>query len=92
VHGSCVGSVCGVYERSGPARSYAIEGSLGEGDPVAIVCQTEGEKVTGAFGGSSIIWDRLTDGHYVSDLFVDTPAIGTYTTMPAIPHPPDVSC
>jgi uncharacterized protein YraI len=85
VHGSCAGSVCGIHERTGPGLAYPIVGSKGEGSEVDIVCQTSGDLVTGTIGGSSAIWDRLTDGYYVADLFVDTPGVGVFSDPP-IPH------
>jgi hypothetical protein len=85
VHGSCTGNVCGIHERTGPGFAYPIVGSKGEGSEVDIVCQTSGDLVTGTIGGSSAIWDRLTDGYYVADLFIDTPGVGVFSDPP-IPH------
>jgi hypothetical protein len=56
-----------------------------EGDEVDVVCQVAGEEVKdGTY--TSIVWDRLRDGGYVSDLYVNTPSIGTFT--PGIPRCP----
>jgi uncharacterized protein YraI len=85
VHESCSGSVCGINERAGPGLSYQVVGSKAEGAEVDIVCQTTGDMVYGTIGGSSNIWDRLTDGGYVADLFVDTPGVGVFSDPP-IPH------
>jgi hypothetical protein len=85
VHGSCSGSVCGINERTGPGFGYAVVGGKAEGAEVDIVCQTTGDVVNGTIGGSSNIWDRLTDGNYVADLFVDTPGVGVFSDPP-IPH------
>jgi hypothetical protein len=85
VHGSCSGSVCGINERTGPGFGYSVVGGKAEGAEVDIVCQTTGDVVNGTIGGSSDIWDRLTDGNYVADLFVDTPGVGVFSDPP-IPH------
>jgi hypothetical protein len=39
---------------------------------VNVVCQTTGELVS-ASDGQTDVWDRLTDGGYVTDMYVDTP-------------------
>jgi hypothetical protein len=85
VHESCSGSVCGINERAGPGFGYQVVGGKAEGAEVDIVCQTTGDMVSGTIGGSSNIWDRLTDGNYVADLFVDTPGVGVFSDPP-IPH------
>jgi surface antigen len=79
------GSCTGVNERAAPHTSSAIVGHLAYRAEVDIVCQTTGDTVNGTIGGSSAIWDRLTDGHYVSDLYVDTPMVGQFSSP--IPHP-----
>ena len=73
--GTC--ATCVLYERSGPGySSYAIVGSLREGAAVEIVCQTPGQTVTPNPGTPSDVWDRLTNGAYVTDVYVDTPGVG----------------
>jgi surface antigen len=77
VYGTCADGACGVNERSGPGYSeYAIVGNIGEGGDVDIVCQTHGELVTPNHGTASTVWDRLTNGAYVTDVYVDTPGVG----------------
>jgi hypothetical protein len=82
--GSCSGSVCGVNERTGPGYAYPILGTKPEGAEVDIVCQTRGDRVYGTIGGSSSVWDRLTNSYYVSDLFVSTPQVDQFS--PPIPN------
>jgi surface antigen len=77
VYGTCADGACGVNERSGPGYSaYALVGSIGEGGEVDIVCQARGELVTPNHGTASTVWDKLTNGAYVTDVYVDTPGVG----------------
>jgi hypothetical protein len=43
---------------------------------VDIVCQTTGELLTPNHRTASTVWDRLTNGFYVTDVYVDTPGVG----------------
>ncbi len=65
--------------RTGPGMSYPTEGRpLPRGALAWVVCQKVGGKV-----GTTLIWDRLRDGRWVSDFYV---ANGTNTTLsPPIP-------
>jgi hypothetical protein len=64
--------------RSGPGTGHSVtsSGHLG-GRPVSVVCQTQGDWVPldpgnpGAGGGS--VWDFMSDGSWVADIFVNTP-------------------
>ncbi|HEV8064024.1 MAG TPA: CHAP domain-containing protein [Acidimicrobiales bacterium] len=69
-----------LHERSGPGTSYAIVGNLANGAAIDIVCQTTGTDVKG-----TDIWDKLTNGSYVSDDYTTTPNFDTWS--PPIPHP-----
>jgi hypothetical protein len=74
-----------LLERGGPSTSYAIVGSLAGGSAVSISCQTSG--VTRV--GTSYIWDRLADGAWISDWWVDTPAVGAFSPgLPLCPPTP----
>ncbi len=87
VYGTCADGACGLYIRSGPGYSnYASIGSLREGDELDIVCQAIGEAVgpSPKTGNTSSIWDQLTDGGWVSDLYATTPNVGTWS--PPIPE------
>jgi surface antigen len=84
VTGACRDGACGLKLRSGPGySSYAAVGSLPEGGEADIVCQAMGETVSNGYA-SSAIWDRLTSGAWISDFYVDTPNIGTWS--PPIPQ------
>lgn len=61
-------------ERVAPSTASAVTGSLSYHSPIAISCQTEGTDVNG-----SVIWDRLTNGSYVSDYYVSTPLVGRFS-------------
>lgn len=84
VFGTCVAGACGLNERSRPTIHSRRVGRVQDGDIVEIECQVRGEKVITPEGASSRLWDKLTDGRYVSDVSVDTPSIGS--SIPACPH------
>jgi surface antigen len=84
VVGTCAEGACGLRRRSGPGYSaYAVLGTVYDGQEIAIVCQAMGEAVAGR-NATSAVWDRLSDGSYVSDYYTDTPAVGTWSAP--IPH------
>ncbi len=84
VTGTCRDGACGLMLRSGPGYSdYAALGVLPEGAEVDIVCQAAGETVSNGYASSSI-WDRLTSGDWVTDFYLSTPNIGTWS--PPIPQ------
>jgi hypothetical protein len=61
-------------EREGPSNIYPSRGCLGDGTPVNIVCQIEGETIDGNWGPTDL-WDRIDDplnGPFLSDGFVNT--------------------
>jgi hypothetical protein len=86
VYGTCYDGACGLKERAGPGYShYAQVGLKYDGDEVDIVCQVHGELVgPGRDGLSSDVWDKLTDGAWVTDYYVDTPNAGSFS--PPIPQ------
>jgi hypothetical protein len=62
-------------ERTSPSTGAALVGSLPNGAPIHIVCQTSGSNVQG-----SVIWDKLTNNYYVSDYYTSTPGNMTWST------------
>src|SRR5206468_4264667 len=62
-------------ERSSPSTSATVVGSLPYHSTIYISCQTSGSLV-----GASYIWDRLTNGAYVSDYWTNTPGQSTWTS------------
>ena len=85
VFGTCVAGSCGLNERKRPTIHSQRLGQLRDGDIVRIVCQIRGGKVTTPEGVTSRIWDKLTNGHYISDVSIDTPPVGSQ--IPACPRP-----
>ncbi|WP_432563719.1 M23 family metallopeptidase [Kineococcus sp. SYSU DK003] len=62
--------------RQGPGQNYPAVGSRRDGAKVTIYCQTNGaENITGT-RGTSRLWDRIGDGQYISDAYVNTGSMG----------------
>ena len=66
-------------ERESPSTSAAVTGSYAYGDALAITCQTTGEELYG-----DNVWDRLSNGGYVFDLYTTT--TGGLGFTPGIPR------
>lgn len=64
-----------VNKRSGPGTGYAIVGSVADGATVSVSCSANGTSHTGRYGTTSL-WNRLTDGTWVSDAFLWTGVSG----------------
>jgi surface antigen len=64
-----------VNERTGPGFGYGVVATLPAGAGVRIVCQARSASVV----NGTPIWDRLTDGRYVTDFYVSTPAYATFS-------------
>jgi uncharacterized protein YraI len=60
--------------RSGPMTSTPVVHSYPPGATVGVVCQTAGTKI-----GTTSVWNKLTDGNYVSDYYVSTPSNTGYS-------------
>ena len=69
-----------VRQRSGPGTSYTTRAVLQDGQQVLIACQARSGSV---INGTSI-WDRLTDGTYITDYYTTTPAFNTFS--PGLPR------
>lgn len=75
----------GLNERAAPSTSAALVGHLANGTVVYIACQVAGTPYsTGGSPASDSIWDQLTNGAYVADYWLSTPAVGTFS--PGIPQ------
>jgi Domain of unknown function (DUF1906) len=73
--------------RSGPTSSHPVVGVHAPGATLAVVCQGAGQRV-----GSTAVWDRLTDGSWVSDAFVSTPSATTWSPpLPRCSYPGQVT-
>ncbi|MGH3716030.1 MAG: peptidoglycan DD-metalloendopeptidase family protein [Micromonosporaceae bacterium] len=57
--------------RSGPGTDHDIVGELADGATVTIVCTARGTSHTGR-GGTTTLWNKLTDGSWVSHAYVWT--------------------
>ncbi|WZX99461.1 peptidoglycan DD-metalloendopeptidase family protein [Bacillus sp. FSL W7-1360] len=57
--------------RSGPGSNYPIVGSRNDGAIISIDCTATGSSFTGRWGTTNI-WNRLTNGQWISDAFVYT--------------------
>lgn len=57
--------------RSGPGTKYAVKKTYKKGQDVKLTCQTAGESVNGV-----TLWDKTSDGCYVSDYYVKTGTSG----------------
>lgn len=85
VYLTCADGVCSVNECTSPepCGKQAV-GQLKEGEMAEITCQTRGGRVPESGPGGSNIWDKLADGNYVTDYYVETPGHGRFT--PGIPR------
>jgi uncharacterized protein YraI len=63
-----------VTARTGPGASYPAVKTYPAGAGVAVVCQAPGSTF-----GTTQVWDKLTDGTYVTDFRVDTPSDTGYS-------------
>lgn len=69
--------------RSAPSATSAIVTTYPVGAVVRAVCQTAGSTV-----GTTRVWDKLTDGTYVTDYYVSTPSNTTYSApLPRCTYP-----
>jgi hypothetical protein len=70
----------GLNERSAPTASAPIVGHQVNGARVYLLCQALGGTYsTGGSPATEAIWDKLTNGTYVADYWLTTPAVGTFS-------------
>lgn len=65
----------GLNARSAPNTSASIVAHYAEGAALDISCQTNGTEVNGA----TWVWDKLSNGSYVSDYFTSTPTVDNFS-------------
>jgi LasA protease len=58
--------------RSGPGTNFGIVGTVPDGNTVTISCSANGTTHTGRFGYTTAMWNRLTDGSWISDAYTWT--------------------
>ncbi len=61
--------------RSGPGIGFAVVRVLPSGATIQIACQVRSSSIVSGSG----IWDRLTDGTYVTDYYTTTPAFNDFS-------------
>lgn len=82
VLGACAASDgCEVGLYAGPGTSFSSLGSRAEGDAVDVACQEMGEAPADLVPDD--VWNRLSDGAWIADRYVDTPGVGAFS--PPIP-------
>jgi Domain of unknown function (DUF1906) len=82
-----VTSAVSLNGRSGPKTSAPIVQTYAPGATVDVVCQTAGTKI-----GTTPVWNKLTDGSYVSDYYVSTPSKTSYSApLPRCTYPLQVT-
>jgi LasA protease len=69
-----------VNRRAGPGTGYAVVGSVTDGTTISIACSANGTTHSGRWGATSL-WNKLTDGTWVSDAFVYTGTDGPVNGM-----------
>jgi hypothetical protein len=85
VYHTCANGACGLRTHTAPSLSASIVSIKNDGDEVDIVCQTTGDNVYGKDNTSSPVWDKLSDGSYASDYYIDTSGtVGAFS--PPIPR------
>ena len=79
VAGYKVAGIDRVARRNGPGTNYRRLGWIKGGSPIEIACQQRGMKIRG-----TSIWNRLTDGGWITDYYVSTPVFNDFS--PGIPR------
>jgi uncharacterized protein YraI len=78
--------------RSGPSSNYDAWRTVADGSTVTILCQQQGQSVTGTYG-TTTLWDFLSNGGMVSDAYIYTGSDGqlvntcTYVGAPPRANP-----
>jgi hypothetical protein len=78
VIGTCRDGACGLNVRSAPSLDSNVVGAVLEGSTLQIECQARGDTVSNGHARSNV-WNRLSDGTWVSDFYVDTPRVGEFS-------------
>lgn len=69
--------------RKAPTRASTSAGVVGAGTPLSVLCQAPGSLVHG-----TRVWNKLTNGSYLNDYYVDTPsATGYSSAVPRCSYP-----
>jgi hypothetical protein len=82
-----VTATSGLNARSGPTHFYPVVRTYPHGAAVSVVCQAPGELI-----GTAAVWDRISDGSYASDFYLNTPSKTTYSApIPRCRYPYQVT-
>ena len=82
-----VAGAASLNARTGPSASYPLVRAHASGTALSVVCQAPGATVS-----TTAVWDKLTDGSYVTDRYVDTPSNTTYSApLPRCTYPYQVT-
>jgi uncharacterized protein YraI len=86
-YGYTVTSTSGLYARTGPSTAYPIARTYAYGSMLPVVCQAPGSTVA-----TTRVWDKLSDGTYVTDFYVSTPSNTGYSApLPGCVYPYQVT-
>ena len=81
VAGTCRDGSCGLKVRTGPGyTNYAQIGTLYDGNPISIICQGPGQRVSNGKYFSDI-WDKIVWGNgsaWITDFYTNTPGVNVY--------------
>lgn len=73
--------------RSGPSTAYAATGTLASGAGIDVLCQSLGQQI-----GTTRVWNRLTNGSWVSDHYTSTPSKTSFSApLPRCSYPYQVT-
>ena len=65
-------------KRNGPGTGYDVVGTVADAATISVACSRNGTSHTGRWG-TTRLWNKLTDGTWVSDAFVATGSTGHST-------------
>jgi hypothetical protein len=73
VEGTCLNDACGLRQHIHPRSDSPRRGGLiSDGEPIEVICQRFGGRVTSRRSRRSELWDLMPNKLWVSDLFVST--------------------
>lgn len=91
VHTGCDHSGCGLIVRAWPSNRFHQIGVLYNDQLASVFCQTTGESLRSRAGVVSDVWDGLSTGGYVPDLYVGTSRAGTFSSYIPLCGSPEAS-
>jgi LasA protease len=61
-----------INRRKGPGTAFAVAGTTADGATVDVACSANGLAQTGRYGYTTRMWNKLSDGTWISDAFLWT--------------------